>query len=664
MFKALRTNAPRSWSAHKSSVFHTMALRLVTTLLTTMPLIRASGVPLECGDRSNQNQPMTLLPELISSVLMRYFRHPYQPVQFYLAANSVVHWRAQWDVVGLVLRRTSGHCTVVYGNVEDQHGQQHLRTQAILLGEDVDAFERLLANFSPTVNDYSGRYLLVLTTRNSKQNIEWHRLFTLLWLRHIVHVNVLLTTANGTVQVYSYEPYSPNHCGRPVLKLVTAFPGGIIRKRHRNLYPRRRLTSLHNCTLQVGSFEAKPYTFLERKVDGYTELGGFEGDLLRLLAHRLQFRVNVTESPHQVQWGVMGPPGNSTGTMQLVQDDLVDLVIACMALDVTRSNYLKAGWAHYTSRILFAVPQGRQYSAFEKLFRPFRFDIWAGLGAVLGVVATVVGLLSCGQRARTWRGFIYGPSVQMPLLRALYLLWGGTVVTVPRRNFARSLLVLWLWFTFVLRTLYQGSLYLYLQRSATYPPIATIDEIQRTTLHYHMVNIAMRFFVDRPEIKRRTQFIPPGLDTLGDQVAGMASRYRDRVVVCPQDMVAYNNKLSRLQGASELIQVTRESITLFPITIYYPKKSFLTQLFDREVLRIVESGLMEYWVRNYGDYDFEANRRAPQHTGEPHKLTLQHLEGAYQLLVGSYLLTSVVFLLELASLRSAVLRRVLEYSMD
>ncbi|XP_053660606.1 uncharacterized protein LOC128709623 [Anopheles marshallii] len=642
-----------------------MALLLVTSLLTTMLLLCVTGAALE-GDQVNVNQPMMLLPELISSVLMSYFRHPYQPVQFYLAANDAVHQRVQWDVLNMVLRYTSGHCTVAFANFGEYPGPGTAvqRTNAILLGQDIGAFDRLLGSFSTTVNDYSGRYLLVLTTLTSQQNIELRRLFKLLWLRHIVHVNVLLATSNGTVRVYSYEPYTPNHCAHPMVKLVMVFRNGSVQNWHHNLYPRRRLTTLHNCTLQVGSFEAKPYTIFQRKVDGYLELGGFEGDLLRLLAHRLQFRVNVTESPHQVQWGVIGPPGNSTGTMQLVQDELVDLVIACMALDVTRSFYLKAGIAHYTSRILFAVPQGRPYSAFEKLFRPFGTDVWAALGVTLGVVATVVGLLSCGRSARAWRGFVYGSSGRMPLLTALYLLWGGVVVVVPRRNFARLLLCLWLLFTFWLRTVYQGSLYLYLQRSATYPPLATLDEIHRSTLHYHMVNIAMRFFVDRPEIKPRVRFVPAGQDTLGALVAGMASRYHDRVVVCPQDMVAYNNKLYRLQGAAELVQVTRESITLFPLTIYYPKKSFLTQLFDREVRRIVESGLMGYWVRNYGDYDFESNRRAPQNTGEPHKLTLEHMEGAYQLLVASHLLATVVFLFELASLRSPLLRRVLEFCMD
>ncbi|XP_050067590.1 uncharacterized protein LOC126556365 [Anopheles maculipalpis] len=650
-----------------------MALLPVQTLIALL-VLRATGTQLD-PHPSNPNQ-LTLLPELISGVLMRYFRHPYQPVHFYLAANSVVHKIEQWDVLNLVLRYTSGQCTVTFANVEDNAEPlvRQRRKHAILLGEDVDAFEQLLANFSTTVNDYSGRYLLVLTSTINlqQQHTEWNRLFGLLWSRHIVHVNVLLVTVNARVQVYTYDPYSPNHCGQPLVKLVMdfAYSGGAggrasyndIR-RQRNLYPRRRLTSLYNCTLQVGTFEAKPYTFLERKADGYSELGGFEGDMLRLLAHRLQFRVNVTEPSQQMQWGVIGPPGNSTGTMQLVQDELVDLVIACMALDVTRAMYLKPGWTHYTSRILFAVPQGRPYSAFEKLFRPFRNYIWTALGAMLGGVMMVVAVLSCGKRARSWRSIVYGSSVRMPLLGALYLLWGGTVVTVPRRSFARSLLVLWLGFTFVLRTLYQGSLYLYLQRSATYPPLATIEEVHRSMLRYHMVNIAMRFFVDRPEIKRRTCFIPPGLDTLGEQVAGMATR-SDRVVVCPQDMVAYNNKLNRALGHGQSVQVTRESITLFPLTIYYPKKSFLTQLFDREVRHIVQSGLMDFWVRNYGDYGFETNRREPQNSGEPHKFTVQHLIGAYQLLIGSYLLATVVFLLEQVSVRSPQLQRVLEFCMD
>uniref|UniRef100_A0A182SL22 Putative ionotropic receptor ligand binding domain-containing protein n=1 Tax=Anopheles maculatus TaxID=74869 RepID=A0A182SL22_9DIPT len=185
-----------------------MTLLPVQTLIALL-VLRAAGTQLEL-DTSNPNQLRQVLPELISSMLMRYFRHPYQPIQFYLAANSAVHHREQWDLLNLVLRYTSGHCTVTFANVDSNAGPMQQRTHAILFGEDVNAFERLLANFSTAANDYSGRYLLVLTNsinqqqqqqQQQQQHIEWNRLFGLLWSRHIVNVNVLLVTANGTVQV-------------------------------------------------------------------------------------------------------------------------------------------------------------------------------------------------------------------------------------------------------------------------------------------------------------------------------------------------------------------------------------------------------------------------------------------------------------------------------
>ncbi|XP_053677921.1 uncharacterized protein LOC128728323 [Anopheles nili] len=597
-----------------------------------------------------------LLSTVVSILLHQYFRHPFQPVLIYHTASTRSHHLLQRDILDGVLPSLKGQCSVAFGTFRE-HGAA-LRSHAVLLGQDLESIESILKDFNTNSNDYSGRYLLVLT--GGMQDTQMERLFAELWLRHIVHVNVLVPV-NASVSVYSYQPYSPEHCGHPKPELVATLP---MEHMLPSLYPVRRFDNLHNCTLKVGTFEAKPYTTFERKVDGFSNLGGFEGELLHMLSQQLNFRFNVVESPGQVQWGAIGPPGNSTGTMQLAQNELVDFIIACMALDVTRSIYLKAGVSHYASRIVFAVPQGRPYTAFEKLFKPFQIDIWASLGAMLLGVLIVVTVLSCGQRARALRQFVYGQYEHMPLFNALNVLLGGAVVNTPRRNFARSLFVLWLYFTFVVRTLYQGSLYLYLQRSATYPPLSTIEEVHNSALQYHMVNIAMRFFVDRPQILPRVHFIPPGLDTLGEAVAGMAERYQDRVVVCPIDMVAYNNKLKRRKHLGKKIYVTRESITFFPLTIYYPKKSFLTQVFDHEIKKIIQSGIINFWVRNYGDYDLDTGRRTSQTATSPRKLTLKHMVGAYQILLGVHLLAIIVFLFELASIRIVIIRRLLEFCMD
>ncbi|KFB41840.1 AGAP013520-PA-like protein [Anopheles sinensis] len=616
-----------------------MRLRSLLVFYAIGPLVRAVLGPIK---------PVTapLLSMVASDILMHHFCHPFQPVQFYKSREQ--------DTVDAVLRLLRGRCVTNLGLVGHKDPP---RTRNVLFFDDPEELLHILSKFSYRRNDYSGRYLLVMT--GGCTNVQTLRnIFSELWKLNIVHVNVLVKYQNTSVEVYTYQPYTPKHCGTPSVKLVARFNEDCQRDvRDVDLYPQHRLNNFHNCTLQVGTFEAKPYTILERKVDGFVEISGLEGNLVQLLAQRLQFRINVTEPPNRMQWGTIGPKGNSTGTMELLQDGQVDFIIACMALDVTRNLYLKPGITHYTSRILFAVPQGRPYTAFEKLFRPFRMDIWVMLSVYLVCVVVVVTGFSF--MSTTARAFIYGDGARMPLMRAFYLLFGGSVLPMPVRNFPRTLFVLWLLFTFVIRTLYQGSLYLYLQRSATYPPLSTLDEIHRSPLEYHMVSIAKRFFVDRPEIMRRARFIPPALDSLGRMVAGMADRYQDRVVLCPSDMVAYNNRHLKRALGGKMIHVTRDSVTLFPVTIYYQKQSMLTNVFDREVRKISQSGLMHFWVRNYGDYDFHTNP-ADAAVG-PKKLTNAHLAGAYQIFIVALVMSCLMLLVELVSMRVRIFRSVLEF---
>ncbi|XP_058127322.1 uncharacterized protein LOC131291006 [Anopheles ziemanni] len=616
-----------------------MRLRSLLVFYALGPYARAVLEPVE---------PVTasLLSMVASDILMYHFCHPFQPVQFYYSTER--------GTVDAVLRLLRGRCVANLGPVAHKDPP---RTRNVLFLADHEELLRILGKFSYRRNDYSGRYLLVMTAGCTNVQTLRH-IFSELWKLNIVHVNVLVEYQNTTVEVYTYQPYTPKQCGAPSVKLVTRFGEESLRDvGHVDLYPHHRLKNFHNCTLQVGSFEVKPYTILERNVDGFVEISGFEGNLLQLLAQRLQFRINVTEPLNRMQWGTMGPKGNSTGTMQLLQDGQVDFIIGCMALDVTRNIYLKPGITHYTSRIVFAVPQGRPYTAFEKLFRPFRMDIWVMLSVYLVCVVVVVTGFSF--TSTTARAFVYGDGVRMPLMRAFYLLFGGSVLPMPVRNFPRTLFVLWLLFTFVIRTLYQGSLYLYLQRSATYPPLSTMDEIHRSPLEYHMVNIAKRFFVDRPEVMRRARFIPPALDSLGHMVAGMADRYQDRVVLCPSDMVAYNNRHLKRALGGRMIHVTRDSVTLFPVTIYYQKQSMLTNVFDSEVRKISQSGLMHFWVRNYGDYDFHTNP-ADAAVG-PKKLTNAHLAGAYQIFIVALLVSCLMLLVEHVSMRVHIFQSVLEF---
>ncbi|XP_058063397.1 uncharacterized protein LOC131213384 [Anopheles bellator] len=601
------------------------------------------------------------LVHVVVQVLRDHFRHPFYPVQIYCGwLDACSRSAVVSDFLEHVLRLLPSEFTVVLSTPlaesDGGTGSPAPPMRNLLLLESVGTVDRMMGDLR---SDPSGRYLIVLTEDAVASVLD--RIFAELFELNIINVNVLVPE-RSRVAAYTYHPFSPGFCRIARAHLVATWwpsnPLGRTRVRSVDLYP-LRLTTFHNCTLRVGSFEVKPYTVLVPKVDGHLELGGFEGDLLRLLSQRLQFRVNITESPGQVQWGTIGPKGNSTGTMKLVQDELVDLAIACMAVDPTRNLYLQPGAIHYTSRILFAVPQGRAYTAFEKLFRPFRTDSWLALAASLvGAAALVMAL---ARSSRPVRAIVYGSDgVRMTPLHALYMFYGGAVAAVPSRNFGRTLFALWLLATLVLRSLYQGSLYRYLQRSAYYPPLVSLQQVYESSLELHMINIAMRFFTDRPEVRARARFIPPGRDTLGDMVSGLLDRYDDRAVVCPMDVVAYCNRRTKRAQRRARVHITREPITLFPVTIYYHKRSMLAAVFDRQIRRIVPSGLMQFWVSNYGDYDFFADTGRSPANG-PRPLTNAHLVGAYQVLLGAYGFGLLALLLELLSRRVRWLSQIFDY---
>lgn len=100
---------------------------------------------------------------------------------------------------------------------------------------------------------------------------------------------------------------------------------------------------------------------------------------------------------------------------------------------------------------------------------------------------------------------------------------------------------------------------------------------------------------------------------------------------------------------------------MFPVGLYYPKRSPLRDVFDEQVRMIVPSGLVGDWIKRYGDYDFFAR---PKEKSEPRKLSNEHLAGAYQLYGCCLGVSVVVFILEMVSPRFPVLRVVLRHLID
>ncbi|XP_062539198.1 uncharacterized protein LOC134207507 [Armigeres subalbatus] len=485
--------------------------------------------------------------------------------------------------------------------------------------------------------DLYGYYLFIL---NEATNLQVLNAFDIIWQLKLLRVLIIVFNGDQP-ELFNYSPYTAHTCGKPMVHRFDPYNSS-------QLFV-ARLEDFSGCQIILGTFETPPFIHFQED----NSINGFEGDLVNTLAEKLNFRLVIVTPPDDAQWGDPRPNG-STGLMKLLQDETVHFGIGCLGIMTQRNEILQPGRPHYNSRVLFAVPEGRPLNSFEKLFQPFDRTVWMTEGMLIGITISVVLMLKFAPDSV--RDFIYGANNRTPFLNAINIFYTGGLCRTPKRNFARTLLILWVLHCFVMRTVYQGLLFKYLQVASNHRPIDTIDNIERSALFYHINKNAERFFTHNPSLFKRIRYITPGNDSVSVALDDVSSRrVRDEVVVCTLEHIAYHNKRRLQQG---FLRSSRDSISSYPMAIYYPKRTFLVRILDRMIGRIETAGLVNFWVRRYGNYNFFP--RKIDHT-QPTAIRIEQLLGCFECICVQWMISFGVFVLELLSLRFPCIRRILEF---
>ncbi|XP_050074939.1 uncharacterized protein LOC126562466 [Anopheles maculipalpis] len=597
------------------------------------------------------------MADIVGIVLHTHFRTPFATTFVTMrTATRQGQWRLQDLLERLLVQHGRGQLVVQLEGIESRGRQQPPWSRSLLLAESYDALRTVFAEVTLDRFDFAGRYLIVLEDAQvTLATVD--RIFHELWVRQIVNVVVALRPADddrttGPVQLWTYYPFSPGLCRIPKPYLLFTWPQDTVLYGV-DFYPRKNV-QFHGCPLRVGSFETRPFTVLTAgagiSVGAGPVLSGFEGDLLHSLAGRFNFGVNVRVPPRSQQWGDAAFE-NSTGMMRMIYTEEVDFGISCLGVSYERSAMLKAGKVHFTTELVVVVPPGTPYTAFEKLFQPFQITIWLATGLCIGIGLLVIASLQLmpndGTRA-TVRRYIAGErQLHSPVLNILRILLAAPLPFTPTGTFPRTLLSQWMLVSLLLNLLYQGSLFQYLQRASTHPPMMTLAEIDHSGALYYISESARRYFQQYPHRLRRLRYFHNVPDSIAARLRWMGAHPNDpNVAMCTRDHVAYYNAKHARQADRGRLLIARETMALYTVTIFYPKRSMLTASFDEHVERIDSSGLLKYWSARYGDYHFFGTQQSALRT-EPSPINVAQLAGALQLLLGMLLAAILLFFAEL-----------------
>jgi hypothetical protein len=197
-----------------------------------------------------------------------------------------------------------------------------------------------------------------------------------------------------------------------------------------------------------------------------------------------------------------------------------------------------------------------------------------------------------------------------------------------------------LMFSLVIRSLYQGSLYQFLQLSNTQPEVESIEEMAERDYTFYMIASYDDMTKDNLAMKGRRKIIAPSqLYVIMNST--LSEHFRGSNIIAISE-VLYKNML-RARNGEELYRICKQSFTMIPISIYYPKDSYLVAPFDEKLIWFQCSGLMAYWASQEMDYKY---LRLNSDVSEPKAMSLEHFSGTFQIWLLLCALAFVVFLFE------------------
>lgn len=361
------------------------------------------------------------------------------------------------------------------------------RRFTVILINTFDDFLKTFKMMSPEHFWFSGFYLIVLTAGNFAERDD---IFKLLWMNEIYNANAIFEDENGKIHIKTFIPFNDRNCNDTTsvsineLKISTS-----------NFFP-HKIKNLRKCSIRAGVTQNKPYIFKESK--GKIVLYGRDIDLVNGLADALNFRV---EFVYVNDSGALHANGSSSGTFKMLLENKVDLIVGNNNLKPNRLKFITNTTPYIASQITFLVPPGSQLTSFETLFRPLRFKVWLCLAAYFAFGLVVIFIIN--RQSESVRSFVYGRNVRNPYINMLNAIFGGAQKVEPRENFSRFLLMMFLIFCLVIRNLYTGSLYRFLQTDIHHSEVESIDEMMDEGFKFYVSTSSLDLFEGDPKFDGR-----------------------------------------------------------------------------------------------------------------------------------------------------------------
>jgi hypothetical protein len=373
----------------------------------------------------------------------------------------------------------------------------------VIIVNSMESFKNLLKSFNNKKFKYGGYYVIIFENASRQDAYD---VFSDLWDFYIHNVN-LIRRENDTVVVETFMPFQPSECNQTKPVEIARYENGKFIHRPATFFP-KKFENFHKCPIKITTFASLAPAVLKTDFpNGSYELYGRDVKVVRTLENEFNFHANITYLEQYGSWGILYSNGTTSGAMGQATRREAELTLGNLNLKLDRTLIMDYSFGYYLETLIFAIPRGEPYSSFHKLLRPFDNSVWISILITISITFLVIIFISF--QSRLVRHFVFGMGIRYPSLNVMMGIFGISQHKLPSRNFARFLLMTFLMFCLVIRSLYQGSLYQFLQLSDNQPEAASIEDMAERDYTFYMIASYDDMTRDNVAMKNRRKIITP-----------------------------------------------------------------------------------------------------------------------------------------------------------
>ncbi|KAG5675517.1 hypothetical protein PVAND_005413 [Polypedilum vanderplanki] len=600
-------------------------------LLIFLLLINVSAS--EIKDFSMPNYS-TAVSRVIIDYIKNFFLNVTNTVNFYQMSleNNL---NVNFDIMNEVLYNVKTKTVVQVDSFEDSKISIVKHYVNIIFFDCFESFEKIYKKMTLKKFDYQGFFLIIITTHMNDIYKTMHRIFDALWVHHIINANIIFMPEenNNEALIYTFFPYSRFYCENVVPLQLNHYRGQKWINKI-NYFP-HKLQNFYGCTLRVATFPNPPFMIINQdKITGQVSVDGLDGTMIRVLSQHFNFNVQLS-LPAEL-WGDIYENGTTTGAIKMVINEEVNMTLGFFATNPSRDAVMKSGYVYYTTNLVWIVPPGKPQTSLQKLLNPLDTNFW-----ILSSITILIGLLAIAilkKQKKIVQNFVFGTSMQSPGMNLINIIFGGSLHHLPKRNFARFLMGLFLFFTFILRSCYTGGLVKFMQMDTRGKRVLSTAEMLEHNFTFYMYPSSRSYFLEMPQILERTKFV----------TASEFNSKLKQLTVDPYYDAAFITSIGHLAYRNLLVFPHRfhhhapEALYTLNIVIYMHKESCLALPFNSAITNLVNGGLVSKWASKWinGKYLKEIVDESPD------PLSMMQLEGCFQLLYVGLIMSSFIFIME------------------